>query len=139
MALLAAELKVVDHIVRDFLDLYGDNYDCSRDVQFRSRVGPKSLMRVLLASELRLEDFRAAFESRLNRGRSGNQRFAVTVNTPRLRQLSGRYLGSGAVLVGVHPAREPSARDEPAKREFVSMHRIFHVTQDGLIFVPFTV
>ncbi|QQG50789.1 MAG: hypothetical protein HZB75_04685 [Candidatus Saccharibacteria bacterium] len=137
MALLAAELRVVDHIARDFLQLYGTDYDSSANVQFRSRVGPKSLMRVLLASEARREDFRLAFEERINKGRSGDLRFAVSLDTQRLRKLSRRHLGSGAVLIGVHPVREPSQGDRSATREFLSLHRVFEITQGGLVFIPF--
>lgn len=137
MALLAAELRVVDHIARDFLQLYDVGYDSSANVQFRPRVGPKSLMRVLLASEGRREDFRQAFEERINKGRPANRQFAVSLDTPRLRQLSRRHLGSGAVLIGVHPTREPGPGNGSAMREFLSMHRVFEITQGGLIFVPF--
>jgi len=139
VAFSAPESRVLDHIVRDFRELYGDDgtYDCSRDVQFRPRVGPKSFVRVRCSSEARMNEFREEFARRLNVLRSASQRIVVVNESMLPKRVLNNRLFAGAMLFVVRPAKEPASGNVNDKRRYWAMHRIFKVTPEGLIFVPF--
>jgi hypothetical protein len=143
MAFLGFELRVIDHIARDFRSLFGDDthYDCSAtNIRFRVSSGPKNMMRVIQTNrELRIE-FCLELETRINRGRVSNQRLKVSDGSSLLRELSRYQIGSRTELIGVYPAFEPRPGDKEAMRHYKSMHRIFRVDPaKGLVFIPFTV
>ncbi|MDN5275285.1 MAG: hypothetical protein JWP06_1186 [Candidatus Saccharibacteria bacterium] len=143
MAFLRFELRVIDHIARDFRSLFGDDahYNCSdTTVRFRVSSGAKNMMRVIQTDRALRIEFCSELEARINKGRAGNQRLMVSDGSPLLRELSRRQIGSGVELIGVHPALEPRPGDGEAMRRYKSMHRIFRIDPaKGLVFIPFTV